>query len=182
MKFRLSREQERLRETFLFLVKILVFAIPLYLILTFQGVLCPLQDAVASNVCLVLGSLGLDVAREGFLISIRGENPFVFIVSEDCTGWKSMLFLVALMVAVPGVLWKKRLAGIVLGIPLIYLGNLARILLIVHVEQVYGLEIANVFHDYLWQAGLISLVLVIWVFWLVWLGRLRTGRINVFKR
>jgi exosortase/archaeosortase family protein len=179
MKFRLSPEQERLWETLLFLAKILVFAIPLYLILTFHGVLHPMQDLVANNVYLVLRSLGFNVVREGFLINIRGENPFVFIVSEDCTGWKSMLFLIALMVAVPGVLWSKRLAGIVLGIPLIYLGNLARILLIVHIEQVYGMETANVVHDYLWQAGLISLVLLIWVLWLVWLGRVR---INIFKR
>jgi len=179
MRVKLSGRQERLWETFLFLIKVLAFAIPLYLILTFQGILYPLQGMVSHNVYLVLRSLGLQVVRDGFLISIQGENPFIFLVSEDCTGWKSMLFLTALIIAVPKVLRRKRAIGLIFGIPLIYLGNLVRILLIVHVEQVHGLEFANVIHDYLWQAGLISLVLVIWVFWLVWLGKIR---INIFKR
>ncbi|NIO05519.1 MAG: hypothetical protein GTN38_04355 [Candidatus Aenigmarchaeota archaeon] len=179
MRFKLSKGQKRLWETFFFLIKILVFAIPLYLILTFQGVLYPLQEVVSHNVYLVLRSSGFDVVRDGFLLNIQGENPFVFLISEDCTGWKSMLFLTALIVAVPGVLWRKRAVGLIFGIPLIYLGNLLRILLIVHIEQIYGLELANILHDYLWQAGLISLVLVIWVFWLIWLGKIRIG---IFKR
>lgn len=179
VKVKLSAGQERLWETFLFLIKILVFAIPLYLVLTFQGALYPLQDLVSQNVYIVLRYFGYDVVREGFLLSIEGENPFIFLVSEDCTGWKSMLFLIALIVAVPKVSRGKRMVGIIFGIPLIYLGNLLRILLIVQVEQVYGLEFANVIHDYLWQAGLISLVLVIWVFWLIWIGRIK---IDIFKR
>jgi len=179
MKFKFSARQERLWETLLFLIKILVFAIPLYLILTFQGVLYPLQGVVSHNIYLILKSLGFDVFRDGFLIGIQGGNPFVFMISEDCTGWKSMLFLTALIVAVPGVLKRKRVMGLIFGIPLIYLGNLLRILLIVQIQQAYGLEFANVVHDYLWQAGLISLVLLIWVSWLVWLGKIK---INIFKR
>ncbi|NIO20380.1 MAG: hypothetical protein GTN76_06475 [Candidatus Aenigmarchaeota archaeon] len=179
MKIKFSGEQKRLWETFLFLIKILVFAVPLYLILTFQGILYPLQELVSHNVYLVLNSLGFQVARDGFLINIQGGNPFVFLISEDCTGWKSMLFLTALIIAVPSVKWRKRGIGLVFGIPLIYMGNLLRILIIVHIEQVYGLELANLIHDYLWQAGLISLVLVIWVAWLIWLGKVK---IDIFKR
>jgi len=179
MRFRLSGRQERLWETLLFLVKVLLFAIPLYLILTFQGVLYPLQEVVGHNVYLILTHLGFDVVRDGFFIGIQGGNPFVFTISEDCTGWKSMLFLAALIVAVPGISKRKRVIGLVFGIPLIYLGNLLRILLIVQIQQAYGLGFANVVHDYLWQAGLISLVLLIWVSWLIWLGKIK---INIFKR
>jgi exosortase/archaeosortase family protein len=179
MRFNFSGRQERLWETLLFLIKILVFAIPLYLILTFQGILYPLQGMVSHNVYLVLTSLGFDVVREGFFIGIQGENPFVFTISEDCTGWKSMLFLTALVVAVPNIMWRKRAIGLAFGIPLIYLGNLLRILLIVQVQQAYGIGFASLVHDYLWQAGLISLVLLIWVSWLIWLGKIK---INIFKR
>jgi exosortase/archaeosortase family protein len=179
MRLSFSAGQERLWETLLFLIKILVFAIPLYLILTFQGVLYPLQGMVSHNVYLILKSLGFDVLRNGFLIGIQGGNPFVFLISEDCTGWKSMLFLTALVIAVPNIKWRKRSIGLIFGIPVIYLGNLLRILLIVQIQQTYGLGFASLVHDYLWQAGLISLVLLIWVSWLVWLGKIK---INIFKR
>ncbi len=177
MKFEFSGMQARLWETFLFLIKLLVFSVPLYLILTFQDILRPLQDLVSWNVHLILEFLGFQIVRDGFLLSIHGGNPFVFLVSEDCTGWKSMLFLLALMMAVPKVPRKKRLIGISFGIPLIYLGNLIRILIIVYIQQTYGLGLANIIHDYLWQAGLVSLVLAIWILWLVWVGK-----IGIFKK
>jgi len=88
-----------------------------------------------------------------------------------------MLFLLALMMAVPKVSREKRLIGISFGIPLIYLGNLVRILLLVYIQQLYGLGLANLVHDYLWQAGLISLVLAMWILWLVWVRK-----IDIFKR
>lgn len=181
MKLRFSREQERLWETFLFLIKILILAIPLYVILSFQGLLYPLQELVSRNVYLILKYLGFQATRHDFLITIHGVNPFLFLVSEDCTGWKSMLFLTALILAVPKVSWIKRLLGMTFGISLIYLGNLLRILAIVHIEQVYGLELANLIHDYLWQAGMISLVLLIWVAWLVWTRKLKIGIFYIFK-
>jgi exosortase/archaeosortase family protein len=171
MKIKLNKRQKGLFDTLLFLVKLMIFAIPLYLILSFEGIVYPLQEAVSQNIGFILQSLGFKVSLDGFLIK---ANDIVFLISEDCTGWKSMLFLTAVIFAVPRVSMKKRLVGLVIGIPLIYIGNLARILLVVFAWQGYGLEFANIIHDYFWQAGLISLVLIIWVSWLVWAGKTKT--------
>lgn len=176
MKIKLNKNQKKLFETLLFLIKLLVFAIPLYIIMSFQGILSPLQEIVSQNVQSLLQLVGFEVSRNGFLIIAK---DIAFFVSEDCTGWKSMLFLTALIFAVPKVKIKERLTGVALGIPAIYIGNLARILAVVLVWHNYGFEFAGIIHDYFWQAGLILLVLVLWVSWLIWAGKIK---ITLIKR
>jgi exosortase/archaeosortase family protein len=83
-----------------------------------------------------------------------------------------MLFLAALIFAVPKVGIRKRVLGVAMGIPVIYFGNVMRILLVVCLWKSFGYGIAEVFHDYLWQAGLAIVVLTAWVVWLKWSGRL----------
>ena len=173
MKLNLDSGQRKLLETLLFFIKLLIFAIPLYLILIFEGVLLPLQELVSQNVYHILVFFGLNVVKDGILLVANG---FAFFISEDCTGWKSMLFLAALIFAVPKVEMKKRIAGVVTGIPVIYAGNLARILIVVFISLNYGYEIASVIHDYFWQAGLISLVLILWILWLLWTGKFKRKR------
>lgn len=167
---KLDRNQMKLLETLLFLVKLLVFAVPLYIIMSLQGILQPLQESVAQNVVFILQSFGFEVSRNGFLITTNGIS---FFVSEDCTGWKSMLFLAALIFVVPRVPLKRMIVGIAIGIPVIYIGNLFRILLVILAWHNYGFEFASILHDYLWQAGLIALVLVLWIAWLKWAGKIR---------
>lgn len=180
MRINLSSQQRKLFETFLFFIKLLVFSIPLYLILIFQGVLLPLQEVVGQNVYYILKFLGLEVVKDGVLLIANG---FAFFISEDCTGWKSMLFLTALVFSVPRVHIKKRVLGLAIGIPVIYIGNLFRILIMVFISLTYGYEFASIVHDYFWQLGLISLVLIVWVFWLVWIGKVRRKeKIKFLKR
>ena len=79
-----------------------------------------------------------------------------------------MVFLGAMVLAVPAVAWKRRAIGLAIGIPLIYLGNLARIVGIVLAEQAWGYEAAIVTHDWLWRFGLVAIVLGIWILWMRW--------------
>ena len=168
-RIKFDRRQKKLFETLLFLLKLLAFAIPLWAILSFQNVLMPLQGMVSQNVQALLQALGFAVSKDGFLIKADG---IIFFISEDCTGWKSMLLLAALVCAVPRAGVKKRLWGLAAGIPVLYAGNLARILLMILVWNAYGFELAMTLHNYLWQAGLITLVLALWVAWLCWAGKL----------
>ena len=170
MKVRLDQRQKRLLETLVFLIKILVFAIPLYVIMQLQSILLPLQGIVSANVVTLLQLFGFETYRNGFLIATDG---IAFIVSEDCTGWKSMLLLAALVCAVPRVAWQKRLAGIAGGLVIIYLGNLVRIMAVVLVWKACGIGTANLIHDIFWQFGLIALVLLTWMAWLIWTGKIK---------
>lgn len=179
MGIKLDSRQRKLFETFLFLVKLIVFAIPLYFVLIFNEILLPLQGVVSHNVYHILKSLGFEVVRSGFLLRADG---FAFLISEDCTGWKSMLFLAALIFAVPRVLIKKRLLGLLVGVPVIYIGNLLRILVMVFIWKAYGYEFANIIHDYFWQLGLISLVLIMWISWLIWVGKAKVTFLKRFRK
>ena len=123
---RLTKRQESLKSTLEFLVRLTIFSVPLYVILYSQGILMPMQLLVAGNVEFVLHIAGFGVAREGALLIVNNSHQFAFFISEDCTGWKTVLLLAALIFAVPRVKNNHRLIGLIAGIPLIYIGNLVR--------------------------------------------------------
>lgn len=164
---KLTPQQERLKDTLVFFLRLMVLAAPLYFIIFFVD-LYPLQVLVAGNSFVVMEAMGLSPSMNGPEMQV---GDFRFFISKDSTGWKSMLFLGALMLAVPGVLWKRRALGLLVGIPLIYLGNLGRVVGIVVAEQAWGRAAALLVHDYLWRFGLIALVLGIWLFWFRWTRR-----------
>lgn len=174
---KLDRGQQRLFGAFEFLARLLVLSIPLYLIIGIglSGILLrPLQASVAGQSGWVLEHVGFRILYSDVYItsySSPGAEPFNFMINEDCTGWKSMLFLFALMFAVPGIALRKRLWGLVFGVPAIWIGNIARVVGVVFAERAYGVEAALLVHDYLWQIGLIALVLGIWLVWLGFAGR-----------
>ncbi len=175
---KITKQQARLYQTLEFLVRLLALSIPLYAILLFVDLIL-LQNLVAQEMMWLFKVLGWPVTGEGLLFTTTNTG-FVFMIAEDCTAWKSMIFFFALIFAVPGKFFKKkafgmkkpstlkrRLIGLGIGIPVIWVGNLARILGIVWVEQTFGAETAMIVHAYLWQLGLIVLVLLLWFVWLL---------------
>ena len=168
--FKMNPEQKKLWGLFQFLARLSILSVPLYLILEFGVSLYQLQLAVADHMYWLFTAWGFPITREGILFTLAGDTPFSFIIGEDCIAWKSLLFFFALVIAVPRISWKKRLVGIAVGFPLIWIGNLLRIFGIVWVQQAYGTVTALFLHDVGWQLGLVSLVLVLWVGWL-WLSK-----------
>ncbi len=165
---KLGRKDRKLWNTVMFLARLLILSAPLYLVLWLNISLLPLQVIVASNSEVMMEALGIQTARDGLLLSCGVTSPFIFYIGPDCTGWKSMLCFFALVFATLGVTLKKRLLGLAIGIPLIYAGNLIRIVIVVLAERSYGPEAAVVIHDWLWQVGLITLVIALWFAWLKW--------------
>ncbi len=163
MRDKFTPQEQKLWLTFQFFLRLLILSAPIYLVLLFLVDMTALQLLVAGNSAWLLGSLGWHIVQEGPLLNL---GTFSFIISPDCTGWKSILFLFALLFAVPHVSGKKRLLGLVIGIPVLWAGNLGRILLTVLVQDMYGFELAVFVHDYLWRLGLVVLVLLIWGVWL----------------
>ena len=170
---RLAPQQKKLWNTLTFLLRLTVLAIPLYIVIWLNLSLVPLQSVVADQSAWILGAMGFAVTKNNLILSVGGaspftSSPFTFYIGPDCTGWKSMLAFVALIFATLGVAMKKRVLGLVFGIPLIHLGNLSRIIIVVLIERGLGLDAALVFHDWLWQAGLMAIVLFLWLVWLKW--------------
>ena len=167
LRVRLNEEQERLKDTLVFFLRLLICALPLYFIILFVD-LYPFQVLVAQNSFFILEGMGFSPSLQGAQMQV---GDFSFFISKDSTGWKSMLFLGALVFAVPGVLFKKRVIGLLIGIPLLYLSNMGRVVGIVMAEQAYGFETAMLTHDYLWRFGLVALVLGVWLIWFRWARR-----------
>lgn len=164
-KTRLDKGQKRLWNTFVFLVRLLILSIPLYIILAFADLGLVQQWTVDSSVWL-FSVLGYSVHSTGFLITVGGGNAFTFFISQDCTAWKSMLFFFALVLAVPGKSWRSRILGLAIGLPIIWIANMFRIFAVVLAGQSYGIDYAMLLHDYLWGLGLAVLVLALWILWI----------------
>lgn len=163
---KLTRQQQKLWETFIFLSKVLLLSLPLYFIILFNIPLTSLQMFDASVSSGIFTTLGYQVNQEGAFMTVVSEKPFSFYLNEDCTAWKSILFLFALIFAVPAISLKSRLAGFVLGIPVLWLGNQARILGVVLTERATNVQFAMFTHDYFWRVFLVFLVLGLWLSWL----------------
>ncbi|MBI4173520.1 MAG: exosortase/archaeosortase family protein, partial [Candidatus Aenigmarchaeota archaeon] len=156
-----------LRKTLVFLARLAVLSLPLYLVLAFGLDLAAMQVAAASHTNFVLGLLGFQTEQHGALsVAGKGGDSFVYVISADSSGWKSMLFFAALVVAVPAIGWRKRAIGIAIGLVVIWFGNVARAVSIVLAEYAYGYEFAMALHDLLWRLGLVALVLAVWLAWL----------------
>lgn len=163
---RLTPGQARMLRALEFLVRVTILSLPLYMVIWLGIDLHVLQSAASGQAAWILQVLGFSLTHQGTSISL--ENGFRFFIIPDCTGWKSMLFLFALIFAVPLVSLRKRLAGLAVGLPLIWIGNLLRIVSVVSLQGIWGTEAALFMHDTVFQAGLIAAVLITWLAWLLW--------------
>lgn len=113
-----------------------------------EAVGLPLQHFMARASAIVLNLVGIEAVRIG--TSIRSA-VFDFDVANPCSGIRSLMALTTVTAAFAYVtqntLW-KRWALFLSAIPLAVLGNLARVLGIALVGQVYGRGAAMRVHDY----------------------------------
>jgi len=174
IKLKLTKEHEKLWKILVFFVRLMVLSVPLYLVMYLGIDLYVLQEAVAYQSAQILALTGLHVEQNRIMVKVGTENPLLFVIDSDCTEWKSMLFFSALIFAVPGVALKKRLSGILLGIPLIWAGNILRVVTTVMIERQSGIETALMLHDFAFRFGMAALVLVTWYLWLVFVCKTET--------
>lgn len=170
-KIRHKELNERLIGILWFLVKFNLLAIPLYLVIYMNLTLPAVQSLVAGTVHTMLGALGYMSELNGYMINL----PVVSVeITFDCTGWKSLYALFALVAATPSVLWKKKLKFLVVGLPAIFIVNILRIVTTLAVVMGFGIGYLEVAHNILWREGLILAVLGIWFFWLKKEGIVKT--------
>ena len=158
--------QKKLLKVFVFLVKFAALSLPLHFLLWANFDATQVQVFVADTVKKLLVSSGITVSQDGTILSMATKTgPLTVEIIKDCVGWKSVLALFGLIFATPDILMKKRLLGIAAGAPIIFIGNILRIYATIFVTVKGGLEFWDVMHTYLWQEGLIILVIVTWYIW-----------------
>jgi archaeosortase B (VPXXXP-CTERM-specific) len=117
--------------------------------------------ATADITAFLLRAFGLTVNTQGNILSL--PNFSVEIVGE-CTGLYEMLIFLAAVIAYPSS-WKKKLIGVGLGIPLLYLVNIVRMIFITIVGN-WSPKTFDFMHMYFWQVAMILIILTVWVLWI----------------
>jgi archaeosortase B (VPXXXP-CTERM-specific) len=103
-----------------------------------------------------------EASRSGSLMQL---GTFGVLIVEECTGIFEMLIFMAAVLAYPTG-WRDKLMGFALGIPLLYLFNLARILVLLWVGRFHN-ELFEFMHIYFWQATLILMITSVWLLWIL---------------
>jgi len=89
---------------------------------------------------------------------------FAVRIIEECTGIFEVIIFVAAVLAFPTT-WQKRAIGLGMGIPLLYLFNVVRILVLILVGR-YQPQFFEFMHIYFWQATLILMITSVWLLWI----------------
>ncbi|MEE8507832.1 MAG: archaeosortase/exosortase family protein [Myxococcota bacterium] len=101
-----------------------------------------------------------DVSSPDTLVVFQGTAVKII---EECTGVYEAIIFASAVLAFP-TSWKKRLIGLLLGCPLIYLFNAVRITTLIATLHYYP-SIFDFVHLYFWQATLILMIMSVWALW-----------------
>jgi exosortase/archaeosortase family protein len=167
---RLSDNQtEKGKEILLFLLKFNLLAIPMYLII-FSGTNLPFLEKLTTDIVFPL----LEHAYPGQIVRPPDANWFFvasgtsiekIYIDTDCTAWKSMYALAALMMASPLPKGKKKLEDFGIGLLAIFSINIVRIYSTIAFSITFGMQYLDVVHTVLWREGMILAVVGIWALW-----------------
>lgn len=95
----------------------------------------------------------------------KAGRSFVYQVASDCGAIPSMAIFLAAVLAFP-TSWRRRLLGIGLGVPLLYVLNIARLACLAHIGAWLGEgEGFDFVHAYVWQGLYIAFVVAAWLLW-----------------
>lgn len=162
-----TKNQKKMWQILIFLIRFSLLAIPLHLLIWANIDALFLQKITAITVEKVLSLLTTDFSREGILFFVQTKTGLLTAeISKDCVGWKSILSLVGLIFAVRGVKLQKRLTGVLIGLILVFIGNITRLTTTFYLTSVKGLYFFSIIHNFLWQWGLTLLIICIWAIWL----------------
>ncbi len=151
----------------IFLVKLNILATPLYILNQLNISFPQLQEAIAYLSTLFLKFIGIQASLKGYFINASfGLSSTIIEISFDCTGWKSAYALFALAIATPSISFRKKLKFLLISLPLLFLINIFRIVLTIYLFFILSPKYFGIIHDFLWQWGLIAIILCFWIFWL----------------
>lgn len=145
----------------LFLVLFFVYLFVLQLITHLPWFTQPLSWLTTSITSTILKWIGLPVSMEGcFINSARGINMEIIY---ECTGiYGIIVYISAVLASDRG--WYRKLYGLLVGVPIIWLTNLIRLVSIYWISFEYP-PIFDFLHTYFWQLFLIVVVIILFYTW-----------------
>ncbi|MFB6076054.1 MAG: archaeosortase/exosortase family protein [Candidatus Aenigmatarchaeota archaeon] len=154
--------QEKMKSILYFVIKMLLFSIPLYIIIWTGWESLTYQNFITHQIKRILNLLGIVTMGSGNYFTTNGLQ---FLISWDCTGWKSILFFIALIISTP-TKFTKKIIGIIVGLYGLFVTNILRIVILIELAILYGKDFFLFAHDILWQLFGITIVLVFWISWI----------------
>lgn len=148
-----------------------------FLFLIYLGVVAVVYPLLTNEFYFIVEGMMVGTAQvEGFILGIFSSTAhatgklvtfgsFPVKIIEECTGIYEILIFMAAVMAFPTSLKKKGI-GLAFGIPLLYLFNVIRILVLILVGSYYY-EIFDFMHLYFWQVTLILMITSVWVLWIL---------------
>lgn len=125
----------------------------------------PQVNWISSRTAVVLGFIlnlfGMSANTSGPLLTLQ---KFSIRVVTECTGLCEMLIFLAALLAYPSS-FKKKMLGVLFGIPLLYIVNIIRMIFITVVGNWYP-QTFNFMHLYFWQVVGILIIGGVWLFWI----------------
>ena len=103
---------------------------------------------------------------EGSIVFL-GDFPVAVI--DECTGVYEAVLLGAALLAFP-TSWGRTAIGFLIGFPLIYAMNVARIVMLLFVGRHFP-YVFEFMHVYFWQVTMIAMVASVWLAWVLWVVR-----------
>ncbi len=130
-------------------------------IIGISGGLMTIMLGTAQTSASLITLTGLKATQAGTLIYLSNR---ILSIDVPCTAIYLAAMFSALILAYP-VKWISRLLGVLLGVVVILAVNLARIVAVAHVS-VSASASFDFIHDYLFQVGMMLVVVVLWAMWL----------------
>lgn len=167
---KILERRKKLLAILIFLIKLNLLVIPLYILLYLDFSVPQLQIFLASSISSTLSFFKFPVISEEknlyvFLKESESYKIIPFEISMDCTGWKSMYLLFALVFASSFDL-KRNFKFLIISLPILFIINFLRITSTIAIALTLGFEYFEVTHNILWREGMIFFVIFIWYIWL----------------
>jgi len=165
-----DQTSEHLRETVLFLTRLLIFSSPI-LVFVFWGqfLLFPLRSAVSSLIFHLTEISGLPVSLSTpTTLSLLCENGEQVLLSVEwqCIGILSMSLFLALVMATPSIAFKEKVKVLIIGEPTLFFLNLLRIYVTALCGYYYGVQTMLFIHKVMWEALMPLIAIAAWLTWL----------------
>ncbi len=152
--------QKKLYKTSLFTGKFLIAGIVFQLILYINPDTYQVQAAFTTLMAFLLSVAGLELTYTGIRIF---TSEAVYVIVQDCLGWKSMAVFIALIYASTS-RTLEHLKYILIGLLVLVIANIVRVFTTVYLSEI-GLISFEVIHGTLWRWSLTIVVLALWIYW-----------------
>ena len=132
-----------------------------------------LQATITYVVYMIQSLLGWPVemiANTSLLYSLP-EPGFTVDIIALCTGLGEMLFFAFLVLLFRGPGWRTKLNGLAASLPLIFLINIARLVMIYPLAEWAGIEAMQGIHWHIWKWGMFLILMAIFAAWYMLMAR-----------